>query len=416
MSLRSASATPGGESAAARRSQVRFVALDGWRGISALMISLFHLFAFDHYSEMGFVRNSHLLVEFFFVLSGFVVCHAYRDRIDDLRSALGFAVRRFGRVYPLHAFMLLAFVLLHVIVSTIDPAVPVFDAVDTPKSIVTNLLLLHSLGVHNRLTWDGPSWTISVEFVTYLTFAALVLLARRRVAPVFALFALLGGAVVVVCSKSYMDTTYDYGLFRCFYSFFTGACLHALTQRMPDWQPSAAIATVMELLGLAAVWLLMSASPSWTFVAPLPLAYFVFVFSRQAGLLSALLTTAPMRRIGDWSYSIYLMHVFVITIAIHVATWLQARYGWTLFAPFYVDGVYVTKRFSLGNPWLTDLLSLAFLAIVLAASALSFRWVEVPARRWFYRLARERIDRAPATAQSPIGGAGTAASTGIADS
>jgi peptidoglycan/LPS O-acetylase OafA/YrhL len=61
----------------------RFIALDSWRGIAACLVALFHLEAYSHlvYSHLNaapFLRNSWLFVDFFFVLSGFVIAANYQ--------------------------------------------------------------------------------------------------------------------------------------------------------------------------------------------------------------------------------------------------------------------------------------------------------------------------------------------------
>ena len=95
---------------------MQFAALDGWRGICALMVCVFH---FNHEArwapgDNAFVHGGYLFVDFFFVLSGFVITHSYGERITD-RGELGrFMLRRFGRVWPLHAVVLMAWVGLEV--------------------------------------------------------------------------------------------------------------------------------------------------------------------------------------------------------------------------------------------------------------------------------------------------------------
>jgi peptidoglycan/LPS O-acetylase OafA/YrhL len=88
---------------------VRFEVLDSWRGICALLVTLFHFPAAGWLATNGFIRGSYLFVDFFFVLSGFVIAHAYGERLGDGTSFRKFMVTRFGRLFPLHAFMLLAF-------------------------------------------------------------------------------------------------------------------------------------------------------------------------------------------------------------------------------------------------------------------------------------------------------------------
>ena len=62
---------------------VRFKTLDSWRGITALLVAV-HNFG---YPQTTFVMHSSFFVDFFFVLSGFVISHAYMDK---LKSGGGF--------------------------------------------------------------------------------------------------------------------------------------------------------------------------------------------------------------------------------------------------------------------------------------------------------------------------------------
>ena len=82
---------------------MRLVALDSLRGLCALMVALLHINSVSHISESSFVRQSWLFVDFFFVLSGFVIAFTYLDKIESKAALVEFAIRRFGRVWPLHA-------------------------------------------------------------------------------------------------------------------------------------------------------------------------------------------------------------------------------------------------------------------------------------------------------------------------
>src|ERR1700729_416362 len=79
-----------------RISSVRLQALDAWRGIAATMVVLFHMpIAWSLYGQ-GIFRHSWLFVDFFFVLSGFVIAFAYGRRINNGREFTDFMIRRFG--------------------------------------------------------------------------------------------------------------------------------------------------------------------------------------------------------------------------------------------------------------------------------------------------------------------------------
>jgi len=89
----------------------RFEVLDSLRGVCATMVVLYHL------RTPGFIANSPLVfrssrfVDFFFVLSGFVIAASYGDRLSRGFSIRKFMALRLGRVYPLHIFMLAVFLL-----------------------------------------------------------------------------------------------------------------------------------------------------------------------------------------------------------------------------------------------------------------------------------------------------------------
>jgi peptidoglycan/LPS O-acetylase OafA/YrhL len=87
---------------------VRFETLDSWRGICALLVAVFHMPLAGALAGNQFIRGSYLFVDFFFVLSGFVIAHAYGAKLTRGEGLAKFMVTRFGRLFPLHAFMLLA--------------------------------------------------------------------------------------------------------------------------------------------------------------------------------------------------------------------------------------------------------------------------------------------------------------------
>ena len=75
--------------------------LDGLRGVAALTVVCFHLFeayATSHLDQK--INHGYLAVDFFFILSGFVVGYAYDDRWKPMRIA-GFLKRRFIRLHPM---------------------------------------------------------------------------------------------------------------------------------------------------------------------------------------------------------------------------------------------------------------------------------------------------------------------------
>ena len=211
----------------------RFVALDSWRGVAACLVALFHLNAYSHFYDLPFLRNSWLFVDFFFVLSGFVIAANYEQRLLDGFGAGRFLLLRLGRVYPLHFFMLAVFVALELLkvlrriavppgVWALNPVAPFSTPQESPATITANLLLVQSLHAFDFLTWNDPAWSISTEFFAYVAFAACLIALRKRAWIAAALALTAGPLLIAALSERNMDTTYDWGIIRCIYGFAAG--------------------------------------------------------------------------------------------------------------------------------------------------------------------------------------------------
>ena len=125
----------------------RFTVLDSFRGICALCVVFHHFNITGSMTEWSLFRNATYMVEFFFVLSGFVLTHAYSKREFDWNKMRSFAVSRTFRLFPLHVFMLIVFILLELIKliaqsKGVDFNKPAFTGVNAPIQILPNLLLL----------------------------------------------------------------------------------------------------------------------------------------------------------------------------------------------------------------------------------------------------------------------------------
>ncbi len=374
----------------------RFEALDAWRGICALLVVLFH-FCFIFTSplmEHRLVSNAYLCVDFFFVLSGFVVCHAYRHRLADAGSWLTFVVRRFGRLWPLHVTMLGAFVLFICIINML-PHPDRFDLTWGPSeysavAIPLHILLLNAVNLHG-MAWNAPSWSIGAEFYTYLLFGAACVLAGRGLMLAASAMALASIALLAFVSPTYMNSTADFGLFRCVTGFFTGVLAYHTFGAIGDrfrgvsrWAATAVEAITVALVVLFVIFAGRGpdAVAALSLAAPVVFAVAVLVFAREGGHVSRLLRARPLAALGRWSYSIYLGHQLVLMAAAY-GVWAFARaLGVDLERQLVVEG-HAKMLYDVGGTAGSLVLLAAILAVVIALAAFTFTRVEEPARKAF---------------------------------
>ncbi|WP_049621353.1 acyltransferase family protein [Frateuria defendens] len=357
----------------AARTAPRFDELDSLRGLAALVVVLWHYSGmFSAQPLAGPLRPLYLggglLVDFFFVLSGFVLSLSY-DR-EGRRDRFGRNLwQRVARMYPLHVVTLL-------VVLACD-TVNVMQGQPRPASndayhFVLNLLLLQSSGLQHGYSFNGPSWSISAEFLINALFLALLawggragrwLMAALAVACAGALLhtGILNHSVPV---EGRLDGVVDLSLVRCWFGFYLGTlCYRGFARRHGnEAAPASWRGDVVGALALAAVVAYMARALPQSHLGDVLLAALAFpaliLGTLHSHLLRAVLRWRPLTWLGEVSYSIYLVHVPLIA-------WLLVANG--RFGPWPMQ-----------SPWML----LAFYALVLAVAALTHRWVELPGKRW----------------------------------
>src|SRR5450432_1734763 len=249
----------------------KIVALAGARALPPLMVVMFHFSEGHHYSgwrPLDFLATrGYLWVEFFFVLSGFILTHAYWPRLKELLRRpgyLAFLRARLIRLYPLHLFMLLLLLAIVVglrILAAHGGYLSIFDSKYhqdvSVKGFWLSLFLVHAWNSMNTLTWNGVSWFVSVEFALCLMFPVLLWLAEGRLWRGFALIGagLAGLLCLLLTSKHGLDITFHNGVLRGLSDFTIGVGLAVLFRRlkprdrMPEWAHSLLQVLLLSLLG-----------------------------------------------------------------------------------------------------------------------------------------------------------------------
>ena len=337
------------------------------RGVAALLVVLFHISVFQVATPDG---TRELLpaapglslgwvgVDVFFVISGFVMVYIGWSLPSGARQSLKFLRRRALRIYPLWwAFAGLA-------------AVEFLLTGGRGLAYLVNSLLLVPQATSPVLE---VGWTLIHEMYFYALFAlALLLPVRQRLAALLGWTALLLGANLVTPMPGAAEGWLSLALSPLGLEFGMGAAVGLLVlggfhreARAATWL--GALLFVGALLFPPAV---MDTYPTLgrilLFAAPTALLLYGVVGLERTGRLH---TPGPLRALGDWSYSLYLCHLFVLSAGGRVVTLLAEQLPEPL-----------AQHFRFGpEPGALDtafLISGTLASVIVAA--LAYRWLEQP--------------------------------------
>jgi len=363
-----------------------FAAMDGFRGLFAILIAVHHTNWFSYLNYRTFIDDAFFMLDMFFAFSGFLMFTLYRNHLSGSAQAKSFFGKRFARLYPLHLFtfgLFFVFALFRLWAHKVGlatheagevlPFSP--EAADNWWSAFTNLTLTHSMGLNDSLSFNAPSWTISVEFFAYFVFAGMMLWAPPKKLWHFGLMALgvAGAYTSLYYLKPNMDITYDYGFLRCLGGFFTGvlgAWAFAKVKAHQEARPTpmtfkTASALEVVYLAVCSVFIYYSGGILQFFAAPLIFG-FVVLFALDGGYVSKFMGLPVFRYLAKISYSVYMNHFFLAIIFGVIGTRLF---------PGIVSG-------GEGAGLAGDLYLIPYLAVVIIMSHLTYHYIEVPGGKW----------------------------------
>jgi len=317
----------------------RAVGLDGIRGLAALYVVVHHcwLVSFHGYPAntgpawLGWLVYGHLAVVVFIVLSGFSLAIAPARRGWRLGGTVRFAQRRAWRILPPYwAALIFSLIIAWTVTPQLHSGPP------TGRSVIVYGLLLQD--VATAPIPNGAFWSIAVEAELYLIFPLLVLM-RRRLSTAAVLAAVTVPVVAMGLLRPGMATADKLtGVAPQFAPLFAVGVLAAgvvaardRIRRMPwPWLAALAAAPVVVLIILnGSVWTVRHYFWIDLAVSPAIALLLAGVATHRPDPLVRLLATRPLRRLGSYSYSLYLLHVPIVlgisrTIATHVAPGLPA--------------------------------------------------------------------------------------------
>lgn len=340
-------------------SGAEIVSLSSLRGIAAWWVVLYHgsdmACAVLGTKAYPWLTKGYLAVDLFFVLSGFIIAKSYGGQFIQFsfQRYRTYLWLRIARVYPLHIFMLLAYLLVPAAILTFSSRGDISNRFDVGYYILS-IFLMQNWGFTANLDWNVPAWSISTEWLAYILFPFLLMVANvtmklRLLGPLILL--LLMSIVAVFAEVGGLGSDISrYGAARCVLEFWAGICLFRLTPTGASSWSRASAALVFVVLSVVHVGLDV---PDYL-VMPAAFMCLVLALSRDDGITSGVLANPVLHWLGTVSYSTYLSHVFI-------REWV---------------------RFLLVREGIPASVPLAtYLVLTVAVSALLYRYIELPGRR-----------------------------------
>ena len=370
------------------------------RGIAALLTVIYHVDLMIGNGGDMLVKKSHtmllsrmyLMVDFFFILSGFIMFYVYGKMFSsnvNKKSFKKFTIARFARVYPLHLFTLGYCIVLFFISERMGiPKNPVLQTENNFFSIFTNTLLLHSMNFHNWFNWNHASWSISVEWWAYMLFPFLV-------APISKMNSGKKAIIAIMCFMGYLaiaffiipivtipkeipfvkidpsqlsiNVAFQYGYIRCLCGFILGMIVYQAynAKWLSNFIANGYILIVLTFIAFISMHFNL---PDFVTIIPFPFILLCGAYGSNG--IDNFFANKFLQRLGDWSFSIYLVHQpLLFTIGSIMS---------------YLNPMDPNKPVS-GPPPKPEMLTgwvicIAFLILTLAISFVTYRFIEVPAR------------------------------------
>jgi peptidoglycan/LPS O-acetylase OafA/YrhL len=278
----------------------------GLRGIAALLVLFFHLRTpndlelyfgyFDAFSKFGYLG-----VDVFFVLSGFILSHVYGSvfatgvNASNLKS---YGVARFARIYPLHAVTTFLMLGAYEVARRLGVQPTEATGYSWESTLLSLTLVQEWFGV---VAPNPSSWSISIEFASYLIFPFLIGPILRT--PKSWIFPLIIVAAIAV------DATASHRVLRSMIEFLMGCAAFAAVKHY-DSQRLGMLSAVAFVAPFIAAELVGFELPGITALC-FTMVVFCLASEQSPDPFRRLCSTGPLVFLGIISYSVYLLQWFV---------------------------------------------------------------------------------------------------------
>lgn len=345
-------------------SEMRLVLLDGARGIAALAVVLFHLYS----GANQLFAHFFLFVDFFFVLSGFVLAHAI-IKIETFESMTTFLIHRFIRLAPMAYSAVFMIILIQIVVNLkylfAGDQIPGGIPLDTLTLFFT-FLFLQVFSLNSQLLLY-PLWSLSAEWLSNILASVTNKVSKRREVIFFitpGLFLLV--VATFILENSFWQNTWNQ-LGRGLFGFGLGLGLWQVKNRF-KFRVRASFHLFFGVILSGLVLVLNQFSRELALFVSSPLfATSILMFYRFEMQVTKIWLSGSLKYLGRLSYGIYVWHV----VATNILSILSKNLGFG----------YFEIGFSLGIPRL-----FAVLILTTMFTELTIRFIESPLRGKFSRV------------------------------
>lgn len=365
-------------------SKSHYKILDGLRGVAAVTVVLFHImetFALgDHTKQI--INHGYLAVDFFFLLSGYVIGYAYDDRWGKM-SLADFFKRRLIRLHPMIiAGMVIGAIAFFFQDSEVFPKISQASAWEVLLVMLIGFTLIPLTPSLEIRGWtemhplDGPAWSLFFEYIANIMYALFV---RRFSNTVLSIFVFLAGAALihlavtspqgdVIGGWSLEPTQLRIGFTRLLYPFFAGLLLSRVTR--PTQVKNAFVWCSLLLLLTLAIPRVGNADHLWMNglydALSIILIFPVIVYLGASGEIKSKTGQRVSKFLGDISYPLYITHYPLI-------------YCFTAWS------FNNRELIATGTPEVMIKVVLLAVAVLVSSIAIAYacvRWYDVPVRKW----------------------------------
>jgi len=302
---------------------MRIYKLDGLRGIFSLMIVFFHYkenYLPDFMCQLFFIRECYTFVDFFFVLSGYVIAVNYHNKISDFSKFRNYIKKRFFRLFPLLFYTVTLtlifdlignFYLPNLVKNVDEVSTLLMRYLDTLTFMNSTPVLGSSSGI------NGVSWSISSEMISYFVFGSVSLFAIGQKKNFVILTVIIFCFLFSIYNGSHFNTG-DYGFIRGLISFNLGYFVWLLS--LKKIKVNNYLEFLIPVFLLTMFYLMNNYMSGFNkqmfglFVVPIFFSVSILLLLNTNGLITKVLNTKPLVFLGEISYSVYLNHAIFILV------------------------------------------------------------------------------------------------------